>query len=177
MIDADNELFAMSCRPTDHKGCQLEHLKQQKLMRKTKQNNSWKLEQHVDWIRYILRTGAGKHGNQPVHNRTTRIPTSWRLLVDDRSSCRCSCTKDLYSALHASTSLPLLQPFSKSPSNSLLNSWKGATSSPKTTIAGQKQLNLVVLLISKQLSTEHNSQILRGSDRHHGENLSVGTGY
>ena len=35
-------------------------------------------------------------------------PTSGRLLVDDRSSCRCSCTKDWYSARHASTSLPLV---------------------------------------------------------------------
>ena len=61
--------------------------------------------------------------------------------VDDRSSCRCSCTKDWYSARHASTSLPLVQPFSSSPSKSLLKSSNGATSSPPTTIAGQKQIN------------------------------------
>ena len=67
-------------------------------------------------------------------------PTSGRLLVDDRSSCRCSCAKDWYSARHASTSLPLVQPFSSSPSKSLLKSCKGATLSPPTTIAGQKQL-------------------------------------
>ena len=35
---------------------------------------------------------------------------------------------------------PSGQPFCKSPFNSLLNSWKGATSSPPTTIAGQNQL-------------------------------------
>ena len=68
------------------------------------------------------------------------LSTSGRLLMDDRSSCRCSCTKDWYSALHASTSLPLVQPFSRSPSKSLLNSWRGTTSSPTTTNAGQKQL-------------------------------------
>ena len=43
--------------------------------------------------------------------------------------------------VHASTSLPLIQPFSSSPSTSLLKSCSGATSSPPTTIAGQKQLN------------------------------------
>ena len=67
--------------------------------------------------------------------------TSGRLLVDDRSSCRCSRTKDRYSARHASTSLPLIQLFSSSPSTGLLKSCSGATSSPPTTIAGQKQLN------------------------------------
>ena len=49
--------------------------------------------------------------------------------------------KDWYSARHASTSLPLVQPFSSNPSKSLLKSFNGATSSPPTTIAGQKQLN------------------------------------
>ena len=60
--------------------------------------------------------------------------------MDDRSSCRCSCTRDWYSARHASTSLPLVQHFSRSPSRSLLRSWKRAMSSPPTTNAGQKQL-------------------------------------
>ena len=50
------------------------------------------------------------------------------------------CTKDWYSAQHASTLLPFVQLFSSSPSKSLLKSCKGATSSPPTTIAGQKQL-------------------------------------
>ena len=39
---------------------------------------------------------------------------------------------------HTSTSLPLVQPFSSNPSKSLLKSCKRATSSPPTTIAGQK---------------------------------------
>ena len=38
----------------------------------------------------------------PEQNDRTS-PTSGRLLVDDRSSCRCSRTKDWYSARHAST--------------------------------------------------------------------------
>ena len=36
---------------------------------------------------------------------------------------------------------PLVQPFSSNPSKSLLKSCNGETSSPPTTIAGQKQLN------------------------------------
>ena len=42
------------------------------------------------------------------------------LLLDDRSSCRRSCTKDWYSALHASTSFPLVQPFCKKPFQELV---------------------------------------------------------
>ena len=63
-----------------------------------------------------------------------------QLLVDDHSSSRCSCTKDWYSALHASTSLPLVHTFSQSPSTSLLKRWKGTKASPPIQIAGQKQL-------------------------------------
>ena len=100
-----------------------------------------------------------------------------RLLVDCRFSCRLSCTKGWYSALHGSISLPLVKLFSKSPTESLLSNRKGATSSTPTTIAGQKQLSPVLLLISNQRSTEHKSQIFRENDGHHGETLSVGTAY
>ena len=96
-----------------------------------------------DWIRYIFYTDAEENRNQPVKNEEQNDRTSSvsvRLVVYDHSSCRCSCTKDWYSALHASTSLPLVQPVSQSPSKSFLNSWKGATSCPPTIIAGQKQL-------------------------------------
>ena len=65
---------------------------------------------------------------------------SGRLLVDDNSSCRCSCTNDWYSAVHVSSSLPLVHPFSKIPSKSLLNICKKATSCPPIKIALQKQL-------------------------------------
>ena len=67
-------------------------------------------------------------------------PPSGRLLVEDRSSCHCYCTKDWNLALHASTSLPLVHPFSDGPSKGFLNNWKGASLSPPTTIAGQKQI-------------------------------------
>ena len=57
-------------------------------------------------------------------------PTSGRLLVEDRSSCRCSRTKDWYSARQSSISLPLIQPLSKSPCSKRPSRWKGAWSSP-----------------------------------------------
>ena len=65
---------------------------------------------------------------------------SGRLFVEDRFSCRCSCTKDWYSALKASTSLPSADPFSKSAPNSLVKNCKRATPSSPITIAGQEQL-------------------------------------
>ena len=67
-------------------------------------------------------------------------PRSGRLLIHDRSSCRCSCAKDWYSARPASISLPLTHPISRSPSRSKPNRWKGAWLSPPVMIAGQKQL-------------------------------------
>ena len=54
---------------------------------------------------------ARKPAYAEQNDRTS--PTSGRLPVDERSICRWSCTKDWYSALHASTSLPLVHPFSK----------------------------------------------------------------
>ena len=112
-----------------------------------------------------------------AEQKNRKSPTSGRLLVDDRSSCRCSCAKDWYSARQASTSLPLVQPFSSSPSKSLLKSWKGATSSPPTTIAEQKQLNPCKWRIAKQRLTGHNSQFFQGNDGHHDKIMSVNIGY
>ena len=70
-----------------------------------------------------------------------KSPTSMRLLVEDRSSCRCSWTNDWYSAQQASISLPLIYPRSKSPSNKGPSRCSGAWSSPPLMIAGQNQLN------------------------------------
>ena len=93
----------------------------------------------LDWIRYILYTGAEEHRNQAVAERNDKTfpPSEW-LLVNDCSSCHSFCTKDWYSALHVSTSISLVQAFSKSPTKGLLNNSKRATSSPPTKIAGQK---------------------------------------
>ena len=68
-------------------------------------------------------------------------PTSEWLLVEDRSSCRCSWTKDWYSARQASILLPLIHPRSKNPSNKRPSRCTGAWLSPPMTIAGGKQLN------------------------------------
>ena len=68
-------------------------------------------------------------------------PMSGRLLVEDRSSCRCSWTKDWYSARQASISLPFFHPRSKSPSNKRPSRCRGAWLSPPMMITGQKQLS------------------------------------
>ena len=138
-IKADNKFFSTARRTKDLKCRQLEQLIHQSLMSKT--SNSWKSEQHtcLDTIHTFHRCWRARKPACAENNERTS-PTSGRLLVDNCSSCRFSCTKDWYSAVHASTSLPLDQPFTKSPSKNLLNSWKGATSSPPTKIARQNQL-------------------------------------
>ena len=82
---------------------------------------------------------AWKPACEEKNDRTS--PMSMRLLVKDRSSCRCSWTKDWYSARQASISLPSTHPRSKSPSNNKPNKCRGAWSSPPMMIAGQKQLS------------------------------------
>ena len=98
------------------------------------QNNTW-----LDTIHTLYRCSQARKRACAVQKGRTS-PMLGRLLVDDRSNGRCSCTKDVYSALHASTSFPLVYPFSKIPSKSLLNSWRGAKSSPPTTNAAHTQL-------------------------------------
>ena len=56
---------------------------------------------------------------------------------------------------------PLVQPFSSSPSKSLLKSCKGATSSPPTTIAGQKQLKPCPM--TKRAATVDRTQFTKSS--------------
>ena len=111
------------------------------IVSRAKQTTFKSAKQHawLDTINLLYKCwGARKPTCAEQNDRTS--PTSWRLLVDDRSSCHRSCTKEWYSALHASTSLPLVHPFSRSPSKILLDSWKGGTSSPPTTVDGHKQL-------------------------------------
>ena len=117
-IQADTELLTMQWRTTDHKPRQLEHLEQQKLKR-----TIWQLlgVEATIQLATIHTLYSCRRARKPAcaeqNDRTS--PTSGRLLMDNRSSCRCSCTKDWYSARHASTSLPLVQAFSRSPSKSL----------------------------------------------------------
>ena len=82
---------------------------------------------------------AEKPACEERNDRTS--PTSGRFLVEDRSSCSCSWTKDWYSARQSSISLPSIQPRSKSPQNKTPSSCSGTWSSPPMTIAGKKQLN------------------------------------
>ena len=95
----------------------------------------------LNCLQYIPYTVADERENQPVQNKTTG-----RHLRQDGSSW----TTAPAAAVHAHKRLvlsparlnlaPLVQPFSSSPSRTLLKSWKGATSSPPSTNAGQKQL-------------------------------------
>ena len=82
---------------------------------------------------------ARKPACKEQNDRTS--PTSGRFLVEDRSSCRCSWTKDWFSARQASTSLILIHPLYKSASNKRPSRCSGAWSSPPMMIAGQKQLS------------------------------------
>ena len=81
---------------------------------------------------------ARKPACEEQNDRTS--PMSGRLLVEDRSSCRCSWTKDWYSDRQPSISLPFTHPRSNRPSSRRPNKWSGAWSSPPMMIAGQKQL-------------------------------------
>ena len=81
---------------------------------------------------------ARKPACEQQNDRTS--PMSVRLLVEDRSSCRCSWTKDWYSDRQPSISLPFTHPRSNRPSSRRPNKWSGAWSSPPMMIAGQKQL-------------------------------------
>ena len=117
--------------------------------------NTWKTQLH-EKMKQFTRAGATSlfgydtyfiqvptnRENQPVQNRTTgrhlrQGGSSWTTAPAAAVLAQRTGT---YSARHSSTSLPLVQPFSSNPSKSLLKSCEGATSSPPTTIAGQKQL-------------------------------------
>ena len=84
-----------------------------------------------------------------------------RLLVEDRSSCRCSRTKDWYSARQASISLPFIRPRSKSPSNNRPNKCRGAVLSPPMMIAGQKQLSFCQTL--ERAATVESTEVVNSS--------------
>ena len=62
---------------------------------------------------------------------------SVRLFVEDGSSCRCSWTKDWYSARQASVSMPLFQPLFRSPSSKWPSRWSGSWSPPPMINAGK----------------------------------------
>ena len=81
---------------------------------------------------------ARKPACEEQNDRTS--PKSGWFLVEDRSSCRCSWTKNKCSARQASMSPPLIHPRSKSTSNKKPRRCSGAWLSPPIRIAGQKQL-------------------------------------
>ena len=81
---------------------------------------------------------ARKPACEQQNDRTS--PISGRLLVEDRSRCRCSWTKDWYSDRQPSISLPFTHPRSNRPSSRRPNKRSGAWLSPPMMIAGQKQL-------------------------------------
>ena len=131
----------------------------------------------LDWTRYKLYTGSDERRNQPVRNRTTgrhlrQGGSSWTTGPAAAVPARRTNTQPGTLQLRS----PPGPTFIRSPSKSLLNSWRGATSFPATTIACRSSSDPVLLLISKQRSTKRN-KILRESDRRYDETLSVGNGY
>ena len=90
-----------------------------------------------DWIRYILYTGGDEHGNQTVQKKTTVS-----LLCQDGSSLTTAPSAAVpaqhwFPAMHASTSVLLVNPFSKDRSKSFLNSWNEATSPKQSQLQGK----------------------------------------
>ena len=94
-----------------------------------------------DWRRYIPFTGADEHGNQPVQNGTTGRPLrqggSSRTIAP-AAVVRAQRTGTQPCTIHLRSLWS--NPSAKAQPRAFLNIWKGATSSPPTTIAGQKQL-------------------------------------
>ena len=95
-----------------------------------------------DWKQYIRHTGVDERRNQPVRNKTIG-----RHLHQGGSSLR---TAPLVAVIAQMTGTQPYKPPPRSrlsnlsprasPSNSLMESLKGATSSPPTALAGQKKL-------------------------------------
>ena len=131
----------------------------------------------LDWIRYILYTGADEHGNQPVLNRTSgrhlhQGGSSWTTTpaaaVPAQRTGTQPCTHHLR-CLWSNLS-PKAHP------------WACWTAGKERRHPHQPQSQdkssayPVLWLISKQPPTEYISKIIQESDGHHGETLSVGTG-
>ena len=71
--------------------------------------------------------------------------------------------------LQASTSLPLIHPFSKSPSNSLVKSCKGRHHHPQSQLQGKNSLFFVLQATVKRQRTANNSQFRQRSGGHYGK--------
>ena len=113
-------------------------------------------------------------------NDKTSVTSRW-LLVDDHSSCRCYCTKtgnQPWTLQRLSPARPLWSTTSpKAHPGACWAAVKEQRYPHQQELQGQSSSYPVLRAISKQRLTEYNSQILRESDGHHGETLSVSTGY
>ena len=95
-----------------------------------------------DWRQNILLYRWRRTGKPPCEEHEVETSTmSGRLLVEVRSSCLCSYTKDRCSALRACFSAPFTQRSYKILSGNMLNESNGAWSSSQMSMRGQKQLN------------------------------------
>ena len=115
------------------------------------------------------RRRARKPACKDQNGRTS--PTSGGLLVEDHSSCRCSWTKNFYSAQQTSISLLLIRSRSNTPSNKRPSRCSGARSFAPMKMAGQKQLKPCPIL--ERAATVHSTDLvnssrnLRASRRNH----------
>ena len=131
-----------------------------------------------DWVPYIRFTGADEHGNQPVPNKTKghhqrQAASSWTTAPAAAVPAQRTGTQPCTLQLRSLWSNP-------SPEAHPTACWtvaKERRCPHQPLLQGRSSSDPVLFLISKQRSTEHNSQILRESDGHHCKTLSVCTGY
>ena len=139
-IEADNRFFAMAGRPTNHKCCQLEHLKHQNLIRKTNQ---------LMEVRSSCMTGYDTYFILVLTSTEINLSRTERQDVTYFTAASRGRPLQLPLFLHKGLVLsPAGFKFAPSGPNFLqqkpiqqfVNQLERATSSPPTTVAGQKQL-------------------------------------
>ena len=172
-VEADKNLFATSCRPMEQMCHQLEYLKQQNLMRKTKQLMEVRTICLIGYDIYFIQVVTSTETNLCRTKRQdityVRAALRWRpfpaAAVPAQMTGTQACT---------------LQLSSLSPKAHPIACW---TTAKERRHRDQPQLQTgsishpVLWLISRQRLTVYTSQILRQSDGHHGETLSVNTDY
>ena len=173
-IESDNEFFTMTCRPTDYKCCQLEHLKQQ-LMRITGQ---------LMEVGITCLFGYDTYFTQKLTSTETSLCRTERQDVTYVKAAPRGPPLQLPLFLHKGVVLsPAGFNFALSgptvlqkPIQEICKQLERSDVNP-TNHNCRAEAAQILLLISKQRSTEHSSQILRESDGHHDQNRSLSTGY
>ena len=130
-----------------------------------------------DWTRYTLYAGADKHGSQPVQNRTTGLHLrqsgpSWTTAPPAAVPAQMTGTQPFTRQLRSLWSTLSL----KAHPTAFWTHGKERPHPHQPQLQDRRSSYPVLGAILKSRSTENNSQILRESDRHHGETLSAKIG-